>query len=146
MSTLSRQNWLSVLAHSEPTTLATLWSQQNLQPNYTLLRAPQTGLAQVQGRMGATGNAYNIGDVTLTRAVVKLASNEIGVGYIAGRNKDHCLRVALVDALLQHKDFFQVLYDNVIKPLRQQRQQATQQHEAATNQSKVDFFTLVRGE
>lgn len=146
MSTMLRQKWLSVLAHSEPTTLAKLWSQQNLQPDYALLRAPQTGLAQVQGRMGATGNAYNIGDVTLTRTVVKLASNEIGVGYIAGRDKEHCLTVALLDALLQHQDHFQPLYDSIIKPLTQLAQETMRQHEVATNQSKVDFFTLVRGE
>lgn len=140
-----RQAWLATLAHSQPQQLAKLWQAQALSPSHEILRQPETGLAQVSGRMGATGDAFNIGDTTLTRAVVRLESGEIGVGYVTGRDKQHCLRIALIDALLQ-TSAQQPLLEQIIEPLANARQQALATKRSQTQASKVDFFTLVRGE
>ena len=51
----SRQRWMSVLAHSRPEQLRSHWQALNLSPGYRSIRAPEIGLAQLQGRMGATG-------------------------------------------------------------------------------------------
>ncbi|WP_119394510.1 phosphonate C-P lyase system protein PhnG [Salinibius halmophilus] len=145
MNTEDRQAWLSTLAHSQPQQLAQYWQQLNLTTEYEVLRQPESGLAQVRGRMGGSGNAFNIGDATMTRAVIRLPSGEMGVGYVLGRDHDHCLRIALLDALLQtqHHDNIQ---QAVIKPLASARQTNLAQARARTQATKVDFFTLVRGE
>ncbi len=64
----SRQRWMSVLAHSRPEQLRSHWQALNLSPGYRNIRAPEIGLAQLQGRMGATGRRFVLGDMTVTRA------------------------------------------------------------------------------
>ncbi|MBX9383260.1 phosphonate C-P lyase system protein PhnG, partial [Serratia marcescens] len=83
----SRQRWMSVLAHSRPEQLRSHWQALNLSPGYRSIRAPEIGLAQLQGRMGATGRRFVLGDMTVTRAVVQLDNGGYGYSYIAGRDK-----------------------------------------------------------
>ena len=138
---MTRQNWLSILAHSQPTELLAHWQPLNLSPEYQVIRAPEMGLI--------------LGDMTVTRAVIKLndCTDIYGYSYIAGRNKPHAELCALLDALLQYSTLKgrpaglnELLLKTVIHPLaaiQQKRRQLRAQHIAA---SKVDFFTLVRGE
>ncbi len=60
----ARQRWLSVLAHSDPDQLRRHWQPLSLHPVWQTLRAPETGLARLQARIGATGNRFVLGDVT----------------------------------------------------------------------------------
>ncbi|TYR66822.1 phosphonate C-P lyase system protein PhnG, partial [Serratia marcescens] len=46
------------------------------------------GLAQLQGRMGATGRRFVLGDMTVTRAVVQLDNGGYGYSYIAASRVD----------------------------------------------------------
>ncbi|ABS46192.1 MULTISPECIES: phosphonate C-P lyase system protein PhnG [Yersinia pseudotuberculosis complex] len=152
---MTRQNWMSILAHSQPTELLTHWQPLNLSPEYQVIRAPEIGLNQLQARMGATGRRFILGDMTVTRAVIKLndCTDIYGYSYIAGRNKPHAELCALLDALLQYSTLKgrpaglnELLLKTVIHPLaaiQQKRRQLRAQNIAA---SKVDFFTLVRGE
>ena len=67
---------------------------------HTKLRAPEIGGVMVRGRAGAVGTAFNLGEMTVTRASVKLADGTVGHGYVKGRGKDHALQAALIDALI----------------------------------------------
>ncbi|QAX77552.1 phosphonate C-P lyase system protein PhnG [Yersinia hibernica] len=99
----ARQNWMSVLAHSQPAEVLAHWQPLNLSPRYQVIRAPEIGLNQLQARMGGTGRRFILGDMTITRAVIKLSDHTdiYGYSYIAGRNKPHAELCALLDALLQ---------------------------------------------
>ena len=44
--------------------------------DHMLMRGPEIGLVMLRGRMGATGNAFNVGETTVTRCTVKLASGQ----------------------------------------------------------------------
>lgn len=140
----ARQHWLSVLAHSSPQLLLAHWPS-TLQPQYQLLRAPETGLTRLQARMGGTGRRFILGDTTVTRAVVQLDNGTCGYSYVIGRDKAHAERCALLDALLQG-DSGQTLHQQIIAPLAAAReeQQLLRSREVAS--SRVDFFTLVRGD
>jgi len=140
----ARQHWLSVLAHSQPQQLLAHWPA-DLQPAYQLLRAPETGLTRLQARMGGTGRRFILGDTTVTRAVVRLENGVCGYSYLLGRDKAHAERCALLDALLQD-DSTQHLHQQIIVPLAVLRdeQRALRSREVAS--SRVDFFTLVRGD
>ncbi|MDT9071425.1 phosphonate C-P lyase system protein PhnG, partial [Escherichia coli] len=59
-----RRDWLSILARSAPDRLAQLLPDL---PDHALLRAPETGTVMVQGRIGATGAPFNVGEMTVTR-------------------------------------------------------------------------------
>ena len=50
--TATRQRWMSVLAHSDPEELLARMQTLQLAPDYELIRAPETGLVQLQARMG----------------------------------------------------------------------------------------------
>src|SRR5262249_12853377 len=43
-------------------------------PPATELRAPQTGLVMLRGRIGGNGAPFNVGEATVTRAAVQLES------------------------------------------------------------------------
>lgn len=146
MNTPQRKQWMSVLARTSFSALQSGWQALQLTPEYQLIRAPEIGLAQVRARMGATGRQFNLGDVTITRAVVKLNSGELGYSYLRGRNKPHAELAALIDALMQTRDGHEVLDKGLIAPLAAQRaeQEAAARQQVAA--SKVDFFTMVRGE
>ncbi|MBK0004421.1 MULTISPECIES: phosphonate C-P lyase system protein PhnG [Erwiniaceae] len=140
----ARQHWLSVLAHSSPQQLLAHWPS-TLQPQYQLLRAPETGLTRLQARMGGTGRRFILGDTTVTRAVVQLENGTCGYSYIIGRDKAHAERCALLDALLQG-DSAQTLHQQIIAPLAAARQEQLLLRSREVASSRVDFFTLVRGD
>ncbi|HHB1426058.1 TPA: phosphonate C-P lyase system protein PhnG [Serratia odorifera] len=142
----SRQRWMSVLAHSQPAQLRSHWQALNLNPRYQLLRTPEIGLAQLQGRMGATGRRFVLGDMTVTRSVVQLDNGGHGYSYIAGRDKAHAELCALADALLQQPEHHERLQQRLIEPLAALQQEQRQLRSRAVASSRVDFFTLVRGE
>ncbi len=151
----TRQRWMSVLAHSQPDELLAHWQPLNLSPRYQVIRAPEIGLNQLQARMGGTGRRFILGDMTLTRAVIKLDdyADIYGYSYIAGRNKPHAELCALLDALLQLSTLSsksaglnELLLNTVIHPLAAAQQERRELRARAIATSKVDFFTLVRGE
>ena len=96
--------------------------------------------------MGGTGSQFNIGDVTITRCVVQYKQAFYGHSYVIGRNKQQALVAAKLDALLQDKSSHNHAYQTVIKPLVTVLAQREQQKKQAAAKTKVDFFTLVRGE
>ncbi|ALL36298.1 MULTISPECIES: phosphonate C-P lyase system protein PhnG [Serratia] len=142
----SRQRWMSVLAHSRPEQLRSHWLALNLSPGYRSIRAPEIGLAQLQGRMGATGRRFVLGDMTVTRAVVQLDNGGYGYSYIAGRDKAHAELCALADALLQQPEHGERLQQQLIAPLAALQHEQRQLRARAIAASRVDFFTLVRGD
>ncbi|NEG63934.1 phosphonate C-P lyase system protein PhnG [Pantoea agglomerans] len=141
-----RQRWLSVLAHSSAALLETHWQALNLQPAFTLIRPAEIGLTRLQARMGATGKRFVMGDATVTRAVVQLSDGTLGYSYLLGRDKAHAERCALLDALLQQPETRQLLEEKIITPLAAWRDEQRQLRTREIASSKVDFFTLVRGD
>lgn len=142
----TRQRWMSVLAHCRPEELLAHWQPLNLSPQYERIRAAETGLTQLQGRMGGTGKRFVMGDMTITRAVVQTDSGVYGYSYVAGRNKPHAELCAVIDALLQMQGMDELLHKRVIAPLAALQQERRQQRAREVASSRVDFFTLVRGE
>ena len=144
--TSTRQRWMRVLAHSQPAALSARMNALALAPGYDLLRAPEIGLVQIQARMGGTGERFFAGDATLTRAAIRLHSGTLGYGYVLGRDKAHAKRCAVIDALLQEPPHFQTLMETLISPLEADRAARLAARQSEVNTSRVDFFTLVRGD
>lgn len=144
--TATRQRWMRVLAQSQPAALAARMSALSLAPDYDTLRAPEIGLVQIQARMGGTGERFFAGDATLTRAAIRLNSGTLGYSYVLGRDKAHAERCAVIDALLQEQPYFQTLMEILIAPLEADHAARIAARQAEVNTSRVDFFTLVRGD
>src|SRR4030095_14361288 len=79
-----RQRWLSVLAKAPAARLTALWDGLGSVPAYTLPRRPQTGLVMVKGRISGSGAPFSAGEMTATRAAVRLESGEGRHGDGAG--------------------------------------------------------------
>ena len=146
LDTATRQHWMSVLSHSDPASLAAKMVALNISADYETLRAPETGLVQLQGRMGGTGERFFAGDATLTRGAVRLSNGTVGYSWVLGRDKAHAERCAVIDALMQQPTHFQTLLETLITPLEADRTARIAARQAEINASRVDFFTLVRGD
>ncbi|MDR6263531.1 phosphonate C-P lyase system protein PhnG [Roseobacter sp. N2S] len=140
-----RKNWLGLLAKSCPNTVNQLCENLAEARSYDWLRQPEVGGVMVRGRMGGTGSAFNMGEITVTRCSLRLPDGVVGHGYVQGRDKTHATNAALVDALMQTDRADQIDSD-VLQPLRQKRAQQQAAIQARANATKVDFFTMVRGD
>jgi alpha-D-ribose 1-methylphosphonate 5-triphosphate synthase subunit PhnG len=100
----------------------------------------------LRGRVGGDGAPFNLGEATVSRAAVRLVTGEVGFGYTLGRDGEKARLIALCDALVQCRDFGGAVERDVIAPLRDQLMAARHQAAAETAATKVDFYTMVRGE
>ncbi len=139
-----RKRWLSILAKAPSKEVIAAWDGLAERPEYRALRAPEIGMVLVRGRMGGTGDAFNVGEMTVTRAAVRLDSGETGVGYVAGRDRKHAEIAAAVDAMMQSATLRPAVEGAVVAKLartQDERRDTAARKAAAT---KVDFFTMVR--
>ena len=145
IETEDRKTWMSLLAKAPAQQLDRLWAALGTTPKFSWLRAPEAGGVMVRGRAGATGAPFNLGEMTVTRCSLKLESGEVGHAYVQGRDKQHATRAALVDALMQ-TDQAGSVRRGVLDPLRETLEKVRSTRAAKAAATKVDFFTLVRGE
>ena len=110
------------------------------------LRAPETGLVMLRGRIGGTGTPFNLGEVTVTRAAVRLGNGSMGVSYLIGRAHRRARLAAMVDALAQDAANLIRLEANLTRPVMARLAAEDARVRADVAATKVDFFTLVRGE
>ena len=118
-------------------------------PNYYHLRPPEIGLVMVRGRAGGTGQQFNLGEMTVTRCVVRLdtpAESSVGFGYVAGRSRRHAELAAVCDALMQLRSWHDKVQTSVIEPLQAEAVRSRDLQQRQTAATKVNFLTLVRGE
>src|SRR5262249_28929249 len=98
--------------------------------DYAELRAPETGLVMLRGRIGGDGAPFNLGEATVTRAAVQIASGEVGIAYILGRDEKKPRLSAICDALWQSKHYRDAVERRVLAPIRT-RLDAEREHERA---------------
>ncbi len=115
------------------------------EPHYKELRPAETGLVMIRGRIGGDGAPFNLGEATVTRAAVQIESGEVGFAYVLGRDREKARLAALADALWQGNARGAV-ERHVLEPVRARLDSDRARRRAQTAATRVDFFTLVRGE
>ena len=140
-----RKAAMTVLAHSDAAEIARCLDAISA-PAYESLREPENGLVMVRGRIGGDGRPFNLGEATVSRAAVRLSTGEVGFGYVLGRNRQKAQMIALCDALVQSDEFADAVEENVLAPLRAAMISARNRKAAETAATRVNFYTLVRGE
>ncbi len=150
-----RSSWISTLAKAPLPLLETCIQTLEDLPDYGFLRSPEIGLAMVRGRAEGDGQPFNLGEMTITRCVVQVsltdgapaaAQSIAGFGYVAGRSHRHAELAALCDALLQHRDWQTTIQTQVIEPLKAATDEKRRTEAAEVESTRVNFFTLLRGE
>ncbi|GHB13945.1 phosphonate C-P lyase system protein PhnG [Modicisalibacter luteus] len=143
---MTRSQRQRILALTPRERLKSRWTALGIDRPHRRVRGPETGMAMVRGRMGATGNAFNLGEMTMTRASVTLEDGPLGHGWVRGRDFHHAELIALIDACAQQDDLRERIDAELIAPLADEL--ATRNAEASRTAAatRVDFFTMVRGE
>jgi alpha-D-ribose 1-methylphosphonate 5-triphosphate synthase subunit PhnG len=147
----ARKAWMRVLALAGEAALDAAWAglaAGQAVPAYRFLRKPECGMAMVRGRAGGAGAQFNLGETTVTRCAVTLDAQpgSMGVAYVQGRSLRHAEQAALLDALLQQPDWHDRVQEAVIAPLARQHAGQKAARAAVAAQTRVEFFTMVRGE
>jgi alpha-D-ribose 1-methylphosphonate 5-triphosphate synthase subunit PhnG len=140
-----RKAAMAVLAHSDAAEIARCLEPIAV-PAYENLREPENGLVMLRGRIGGDGAPFNLGEATVSRAAVRLATGEVGFGYVLGRDRRKAQMIALCDALVQSNEFSGAVEANVLTPLRAAMVCERDRKSAETAATRVDFYTMVRGE
>lgn len=140
----ARQRWLALLARATRDELDDALARCPDAPEFVWLRAPQTGLVLVQGRVGGSGDRFNLGETTVTRCTLRQRDGVVGTGYVLGRDADRAVRVARLDALMQMPQHHTALAAGPLAAIAQRVADTVAQAEAATAASRVEFFTMVR--
>lgn len=141
-----RRQWMGALALADGARLREAWEGLAVAPEYRVIRGPETGLVMVRARAGNTGRRFNLGEMTVTRCTVGLADGIMGHAWIAGIRPEHARLAALFDALMQIPHRSEEVGVTLIEPLLRDRVEHLARRADEVRPSKVDFFTLVRGE
>ena len=142
---VKRQANMAVLARASSAELSGQWQAWSNPPAFKLVRGPETGLVMVRGRAGGGGAPFNLGEATVTRATVRLDSGEIGHAYALGRDGEKARIAAVLDALWQRPADRDAV-ETIITTLREAADAADQQRREETAATRVNFFTMVRGD
>ena len=145
-NTGDRRRWMALLAKASVEDLESGWAALSDRPRYEFLRPPETGLVMIRGRAGGTGQPFNMGEMTVTRCAVKLAAGSVGHGYVAGRNRRHAELAAVFDGLMQCGEHRPMLDESLLDSIEKKLASSHREAAAKTAATRVDFFTLVRGE
>ena len=143
-STAARQALMALAAEATHAELEAAFATLG-RPDHSDLRAPEIGLVMLRGRTGGDGAPFNLGEATVTRAAVKLGCGTVGFSYLLGRDPARARLAAVLDALLQ-KGEASAIETAFAARVRHRIAEGRARDNARTAATRVDFFTLVRGE
>jgi len=141
-----RREAMALLAASSAAEIANHLDAIGPLPPHEDVRSGENGMVMVRGRIGGDGAPFNFGEATLSRAAVRLATGEIGYGYVLGRDRTKARLIAVCDALAQCEQHYPTLEQRVLAPLRSRLTAVRELDAERVAATKVEFFTLVRGE
>jgi len=143
-----RQAWMGLLARAPLALLVDIIGPHVAKHPPKWLRQPETGLMMIQGRVGGSGQRFNLGEITVTRCAlcftVARLDSPVGVAYVLGRNHYQATLAATADALLQDIEQYDALEFSLLEPIRQFLNQQRADKHARAQTTKVDFFTVAR--
>lgn len=110
------------------------------------LKPAEAGLVMVRGRIGGDGAPFNLGEASVTRAVVEVEGGYRGYGFTLGRDRAKARAAAILDALWQVEGERPTVERDVLNPVAARLAAERTRTLAETAATRVDFFTMVRGE
>lgn len=145
MATNARKRAMELLARASVAELQAGWQAIEPQPEVHPVRGPETGLVMMRGRVGGGGDPFNLGEATVSRATVRLASGEIGHGQLLGNDREKARLAAIFDALNQRPEY-RAAVERLIGAVESRIDAEDRKHAEQTAATRVDFFTMVRGD
>ena len=144
--TTARQRAIGAFAAADVAVLATGWQAIGAGAAVHPVRGPEAGLIMLRGRVGGAGTPFNLGEASVTRATVRLASGEVGHALVLGRDADKARLAATLDAAWQRLDWREAIEAEIVGPVLAAQADDDLQAAEETQATRVDFFTVVRGD
>jgi alpha-D-ribose 1-methylphosphonate 5-triphosphate synthase subunit PhnG len=147
-----RDAWISLLNRAPRDALMDSCRALGAEPAFDWIRKPEFGLVMLRGRVGGSGARFNLGEATVTRCALKLkavdaqAAPVLGMSMVLGRDAERARACALLDAQLQDPRCFDELLGSILKPLEQAIAAERARRAGAAASTRVEFFTMVRGD
>src|SRR4029079_5731990 len=113
-----RRAAMAVLSCGSAAEIAPHLASLDPSPAHSEIRRAQRGLVMLRGRIGGDGAPFNFGEASVSRAAIKLASGETGIGYSLGRDHETARWIALCDALVQTDNHQDAVEQQVIGPIQ----------------------------
>ncbi|TLX11682.1 phosphonate C-P lyase system protein PhnG [Rhizobium sp. MHM7A] len=142
----ARKRAADLLARAKRSELSAVWDALPEKPQVQPVRGPETGLVMVRGRIGGGGAAFNLGEVTVTRASVRLDSGSVGHAQALGTDREKARLAAMFDALWQQEATRDFVEQALLLPIEERIAAAERRRADETAATRVDFFTMVRGD
>lgn len=142
----ARKRAAGLLARATVEELLNCWSALDTKPQVEKVRGPETGLVMVRGKIGGGGSPFNLGEATVTRATVKLASGTIGHAHALGTSRKQAWYAAIADALWQEETTRPLVEREVLSVVASRLENRKINAIQQTAATRVDFFTMVRGD
>jgi alpha-D-ribose 1-methylphosphonate 5-triphosphate synthase subunit PhnG len=139
-----RAGWMAVLARATRDELQQLARGLDL-PQVDVVKPPECGSLMIEARAGGGGRRFNAGEATVTRCVVR-DGDRLGYSYSLGRDKEKARLAAILDAMLQSASSYHMVMETVVAPLAKAQQERRARASLQAAATKVDFFTMVRGD
>jgi alpha-D-ribose 1-methylphosphonate 5-triphosphate synthase subunit PhnG len=140
-----RRRMMEALAKADQSALEDAWAGLEPKPAFSAVRGPETGLVMIRGRIGGGGAPFNLGEATVSRATVRLKTGEIGFGQTLGLAPRKAELAAIFDALAQREEHVEAVAD-LVASIESIIAEQDAEHLRRTAATRVDFFTMVRGE
>ena len=142
---VARRRVMDALAKADHSQLEEAWAALEPKPAFAAVRGPEAGLVMIRGRIGGGGAPFNLGEATVSRATVRLETGEIGFGQTLGLAPRKAELAAVFDALAQ-RDELAAAVGALVALVEAGIAERDAEHLRRTAATRVDFFTMVRGE
>jgi alpha-D-ribose 1-methylphosphonate 5-triphosphate synthase subunit PhnG len=140
-----RRHIMQILAKADDSRLESAWEEWPDKPDVFAVRGPETGLVMIRGRIGGGGAPFNLGEASISRATIRLDTGEIGFGQTLGLTPRKAELAAIFDALGQRPESRDAV-DALAAGIERGIAEADETSRRETAATRVDFFTMVRGE
>ncbi len=143
---LARQEWMRLLALAPEEELCRFMRPFAARVPHSFLRKPESGLLMTEGK---TGNIrFNLGEMLITRCAIILSGEQErrGFAWISGNRPEHASLAALCDALMQLPEYHKPFSEQLFCVLYSKEAEKRAAKERETAPTRVEFFTMVRGE
>ncbi|WAP71217.1 phosphonate C-P lyase system protein PhnG [Jiella pelagia] len=141
-----RRRAVSAFAQADAAFLREAWAKLGGGREISPLRGPESGLVMVRGRAGGGGAPFNLGEASVTRASVRLDGGTVGHSMVLGRDGTRATYAAAFDALWQVEAERDDVESHVVTVVETALADADRERRSETEATRVDFFTMMRGE
>ena len=142
----NRETWIGLLGSADLTDLESAVEKFKSPVAYEHIVKPETGMLMVQAKADGSDARFNLGEITVSKCILNVRGQYLGAGWIMGSDLRHAELAALFDGLLQDPEYYQVLIQTLIPVLIEKQKSRNESLLKDAADTKVNFFTLKRGE